>query len=189
MNQFSASSFTVKSDKILRALITDCGIFEAFKPTAESLKKNYKHCNARSLWDTGATGTVITKNIVDQLALKPIGKVKVFHANGEDYVNTYMVNIMLPNNTGIPLVKVTEGKLNGIDVLIGMDIISKGDFSISNTGGKTIFSFQIPSTHEIDFVEETKRNNHTPMVKDKLPGRNDSCHCGSGKKYKNCHGR
>ena len=28
-----------------------------------------------------------------------------------------------------------------------------------------------------------------PMVKEKLPGRNDPCPCGSGKKFKNCHGR
>ena len=29
----------------------------------------------------------------------------------------------------------------------------------------------------------------TPLVKDKLPGRNDPCPCGSGKKCKNCHGK
>ena len=29
----------------------------------------------------------------------------------------------------------------------------------------------------------------TPIVRDKLPGRNDPCPCGSGKKFKNCHGR
>ncbi len=28
-----------------------------------------------------------------------------------------------------------------------------------------------------------------PVVADKLPGRNDPCPCGSGKKFKNCHGR
>ena len=28
-----------------------------------------------------------------------------------------------------------------------------------------------------------------PIVKDKLPGRNDLCPCGSGKKFKNCHGK
>ena len=28
-----------------------------------------------------------------------------------------------------------------------------------------------------------------PVIKDKLPGRNDPCPCGSGKKFKNCHGR
>ena len=29
----------------------------------------------------------------------------------------------------------------------------------------------------------------TPLIKDKLPGRNDPCPCGSGKKFKNCHGK
>ena len=29
----------------------------------------------------------------------------------------------------------------------------------------------------------------TPITKDKLPGRNDPCPCGSGKKFKNCHGK
>jgi preprotein translocase subunit SecA len=29
----------------------------------------------------------------------------------------------------------------------------------------------------------------TPVIKDKLPGRNDPCPCGSGKKFKQCHGK
>ncbi|MDE6646444.1 MAG: SEC-C domain-containing protein, partial [Prevotella sp.] len=29
----------------------------------------------------------------------------------------------------------------------------------------------------------------TPIIKDKMPGRNDPCPCGSGKKFKNCHGK
>ena len=29
----------------------------------------------------------------------------------------------------------------------------------------------------------------TPIIRDKLPGRNDPCPCGSGKKFKQCHGR
>jgi preprotein translocase subunit SecA len=33
------------------------------------------------------------------------------------------------------------------------------------------------------------QQNHQPIVKDKLPGRNDPCPCGSGKKFKNCHGK
>ena len=33
------------------------------------------------------------------------------------------------------------------------------------------------------------QQNHAPIVKDKLPGRNDLCPCGSGKKFKQCHGR
>ncbi len=33
------------------------------------------------------------------------------------------------------------------------------------------------------------RQPQAPIVKEKLPGRNDPCPCGSGKKFKNCHGR
>ena len=39
-------------------------------------------------------------------------------------------------------------------------------------------------------AQDTRRQpQHNPIVKDKLPGRNDPCPCGSGKKFKNCHGR
>ena len=33
------------------------------------------------------------------------------------------------------------------------------------------------------------RQPQAPVIKDRLPGRNDPCPCGSGKKFKNCHGR
>ena len=42
-----------------------------------------------------------------------------------------------------------------IDVLIGMDIIRHGDFSITNTNSATTFSFRIPSVAEIDYVQES----------------------------------
>ena len=38
-------------------------------------------------------------------------------------------------------------------------------------------------------TRDQAQQRHTPYVKDKLPGRNDPCPCGSGKKFKNCHGR
>jgi hypothetical protein len=36
--------------------------------------------------------------VVNSLGLKPIGKARVFHANGEAIVYTYLINISLPNN-------------------------------------------------------------------------------------------
>jgi preprotein translocase subunit SecA len=37
---------------------------------------------------------------------------------------------------------------------------------------------------------DTRAQQHrTPILKDKMPGRNDPCPCGSGKKFKNCHGK
>lgn len=40
-----------------------------------------------------------------------------------------------------------------------------------------------------DTRESAAEQHKEPLVKDKLPGRNDPCPCGSGKKYKNCHGK
>ena len=46
----------------------------------------------------------------------------------------------------------------GIDILIGMDIISKGDFAISNYNGKTQFSFRLPSQQDVDYKSEYNNN-------------------------------
>ncbi len=36
---------------------------------------------------------------------------------------------------------------------------------------------------------DTREQNRQPIVKDKVPGRNEPCPCGSGKKFKDCHGK
>ena len=38
-----------------------------------------------------------------------------------------------------------------IDILMGMDIITLGDFGISNFDGKTQFSFRLPSQEHVDY--------------------------------------
>ena len=38
-------------------------------------------------------------------------------------------------------------------------------------------------------TRENVQHSHTPYIKEKMPRPNDSCPCGSGKKFKNCHGR
>ena len=40
-----------------------------------------------------------------------------------------------------------------------------------------------------DTRESARQVNHTPIVKDKMPRPNDPCPCGSGKKFKHCHGK
>lgn len=175
-------AFTLKSDKgLLRSLQTHCGVCKAFDPLKGGKHPDISEFTA--LWDTGATGTVVSKKVVEELELKPIGKSKVYHANGESIVNVYAINLFLPNQVAFQFVKVTEGILNGFDLLIGMDIIGAGDFSITNVGGRTVFSFRCPSVKEVDFVSE---NAQIPLTSTKI-GRNSPCPCGSGKKYKHCH--
>ena len=40
-----------------------------------------------------------------------------------------------------------------------------------------------------DTRESAQQQRRQPIRKDKMPGRNEPCPCGSGKKFKNCHGR
>ncbi|SPF43691.1 conserved hypothetical protein [Candidatus Sulfopaludibacter sp. SbA4] len=78
--------------------------------------------------------------------------------------------------------------LGGIDAIIGMDILGLGDFAVTHHSGNTTFSFCCPSRKEIDFAAEIKSNQKiVPAISSKV-GRNDPCPCGSGKKYKKCHG-
>jgi hypothetical protein len=51
-------------------------------------------------------------------------------------------------------IKVIGTNLVGSDVLIGMDIIKKGNFTITNLNSKTIFSFQYYSINDIDSVKK-----------------------------------
>lgn len=183
-----SKSFTLPANGILRVLKTSCGATRAFNPETE--KTLPKITSFTGLWDTGASGTVITKSVADKLSLPVIGKKKVYHAKGEDIVNEYVINLYLPNQVGVSFVRVTEGILNGTDILIGMDIISLGDFAITNFKGKSTFSFRIPSLEKIDFVADSKKIAKPSSVTKKVEiRRNDPCHCGSGKKFKLCHGR
>jgi hypothetical protein len=139
-------------------------------------------CQFNAIWDTGATHTAVSKNVVTQCGLKPISLRKVHTANGTINSPVYLVSIGLPNKVGIPSLSVTEANLIGADVLIGMDIIVNGDLAITNHDGKTAFSFRMPSAERIDFVSQIKAKNEATV------GRNDLCPCGSGKKFKKCHG-
>lgn len=180
-------AFTARANGIANCLITECGVCHAFDPLRSPSVKHPDVSKFQGLWDTGASGTVITKKVVDALGLKPIGKAKINHANGSSIVNKYVINLFLPNQVAFKFIQVTEGILSGFDVLIGMDIMNRGDFAISNYNGKTTFTFRVPSLEEVDYVPAPKR---TPITSSsKKVGRNQPCPCGSGKKYKHCHGK
>lgn len=120
----------------------------------------------KAIWDTGATGSVISAKVVNDLDLKPISVVQVHHGGGSSLANVYLVNIFLPNYVVIPQVRVTEAPAIGqAEVLIGMDIISQGDFAVTNKDGKTVFSFRIPSIECIDFVAVQKQEKGPKLQK------------------------
>lgn len=168
-------------------LRSDTFVSQAFDPAL--ITNPPKPCACQAIWDTGATSTCISKKIVNECALKPIGMAETHTANGVRRSPVYFVNIMLPNKVRIPNLRVVETIIHGADVLIGMDIIGHGDFAISCRDGKTVFTFRLPSMACIDFVAESK-SAQEPVRNDQAKiSRNSSCPCGSGKKYKKCCGK
>ena len=150
-------AFTAKADGRMNQLVTQCGVSEPYDPKISS-GSHPPVSNYEAIWDTGATGTVITQKVVDELGLVPTGKTTSRHAGGSDEVNTYLVNIYLPNGIAVQGVRVITAVLTGkCEMLIGMDIISLGDLSVTNFNGKTCFTFRIPSIKEVDFVDEQNK--------------------------------
>lgn len=173
---------------IALVLRSEALISQAFHPSYTVTPPTPRKYSA--IWDTGATGSVISKKVIDECGLKPIGMAKVKTAKGEMKTPVYLVNIFLPNKVCIYQNRVTKGKIAGAtDVLIGMDVIAQGDFAVTHKDGKTAFSFRMPSIERIDFVKQRPPGAlpPSPKVLAKV-GRNDPCPCGSGKKYKKCCG-
>ena len=63
---------------------------------------------------------------------------------------------------------------------------SKADI---NNGGERLTDPNQAAAAATDTRAQASQVNRTPIRKEKMPGRNDPCPCGSGKKFKNCHGR
>jgi SEC-C motif/gag-polyprotein putative aspartyl protease len=176
---------------ILREIHTPVAVLIPNEPT--------KFAEVGGLWDTGASGSAITKRIVNLLGLVPTGAAHVQTAGGVFLQNQYTIDLALPNQVVIHGIIATE--LDGVvgadsDVLIGMDVITLGDFAITNFNGKTCMSFRVPSCEKIDFglINGARPIDHQgkPLASPPNPfagtGRNAPCPCGSGKKYKHCHG-
>jgi predicted aspartyl protease len=178
-----ASSFTTKFDGLSRILFNTVGIAPAFDPSTVASGQPSPFKQYRGIWDTGATASVITQKVVNELGLQQIGITKVHHAQGQTLAEVYLVNVAVPNGVGFAGVRVTKGDLPDVDTLIGMDIMGRGDFAVSNFNGKTAFSFRMPSTECIDFTGKI------PQTVPPRIGRNDPCPCGSGKKFKKCCGK
>ena len=148
----------------------------------------------RGIWDTGATNSCISKKAAADLGLKPVQRTTVMGVHGSQEVNVYYITFILPNENIKLKVPVTEcNELSGdgsICALIGMDVITKGDFCITNVGGQTVMSFRVPSIARIDFVADIQQERKIHLIHQEwIKAGNDKCPCGSGKKYKNCCGR
>ena len=131
-------AFKNEYPRISRRLTTEAAVFD-------SLSTFTKGLTVTALWDTGATNSAITPAVAKSLNLIPFNRVPVSGVNHRSMADVVKVSIGLPNHVMVEGVNAMVCELvEGIDMLIGMNIILLGDFCISNGEGKTLFSFATP---------------------------------------------
>ena len=69
----------------------------------------------------------------------------------EQNTSTYYVDLIVPGEMIFKTLEVTEGELEDVDVLIGMDVISQGDFCTSNGNNETVVAFRNHAGEPIKF--------------------------------------
>jgi len=142
------TSLTISARGIVNKLIS---VVEVRNPFSNDVVK------VQGIWDTGATRSVVTASTANALGLISVGQRKVRGVHGIKNVNVYLATIRL-SDTDIEITEqVTEcdelSNDGSVGALIGMNIISTGDFAISNYRGRTKFTFRSPSIANVDYTK------------------------------------
>jgi predicted aspartyl protease len=109
-----------------------------------------------ALWDTGATHSVIDNKTAETLGLTPVDWGVISGVNSERTAAIALVDILLPNHILFENHRVSIADVKSADMLIGMDIICRGDFIICNSENRTSFSFAMPPfTDRPDWIQKS----------------------------------
>ena len=105
--------------------------------------------STKAIWDTGAQKSIITPYIAQALNLKPVNQVTIGGIHGKNQSDIVIVTLEIPGQNIHKDLQVAVCPFNAdpksdTNMLIGMDIISQGDFVLSNGGGDTLFTFATP---------------------------------------------
>ena len=103
-----------------------------------------------ALWDTGSTESLISEKIVKMI--EPILKNKSKYVTRDVVIEceTYAVSLSLSDEITFRDVLMKKADLSdkNVDIIIGMDNISRGDFEIRNYNNLVEFAFRIPPRNE-----------------------------------------
>lgn len=138
------TAYIQECDGELRDVITNAIIFEAADVVPGVPLKN-RFFTANAAWDTGAEVTVISSHVIKALGLKPFDHSTIVGIGGDEEVDIYKVHLGLPNGYLYKNRYVYCSEMADYDILIGMDIIAKSDFFLTNIDGKSRFLFRLPA--------------------------------------------
>lgn len=153
-------SYTFTCDEIAKLIIIPV-IFE----------HNNHIMKTKALIDTGAAFSYISQFISDSLSIPQTGKIYRVQF-GEDKADRPSVKTTLILSSDILFENeeftVLKDEPRLYDAIIGMNILSRTDFSVSNYNGQTIFSFRLPSQGEIKYGDAIDHEVDLKNVMDKI---------------------
>ena len=165
------------ADKILHAQWSDL-LENQTKETFKSFWSEYSDCEEKIYSDLLKTSDLSIKGTVEELSSKYSVK-PIFFMGFLDGINSSIEK---------------ELDLDSIDESSEIDIkviAEKLYYNMLEADAEHLHSLEewddVLSEEEREKIETEYRRSRT-VVKEKLPGRNDPCPCGSGKKYKKCCG-
>jgi len=163
MSEYRA--FFVTYEGITGEIITPVGILP-LNTTDPALHRVLVEVEA--LWDTGATATCIKPALWERLKLCPFepGRTKFAGIGGNVTADVALVDLLLTAELEIELCPVYVMDFPGdAEILIGMDIISMGDFVVCNADNITSFSFAMPPFPDrINLVNKAETANKSGAV-------------------------
>jgi hypothetical protein len=101
----------------------------------------------RALFDTGSNKSCVTKPVIELLKLDKINNGVIFQDVRNDRP-IYLLNFIFEEGIEYTNIKVMEVEKHPVDpepfdVLVGMDILRTGDFSIKSSSGDTRIIFEV----------------------------------------------
>lgn len=130
--------FSKTYEGVVDVVISDCDIY--------TLDGKRKFHTDNAMWDTGSTCTFVSDRIIRALQLEPSGMVGVSGIGGDVDTQKYMIHISLPTGNVVTYFEVLSSEYEDYDVIIGMDIINRGHFSLDSSGENTVFFFSLSET-------------------------------------------
>jgi hypothetical protein len=148
-------AFTLKASGLLASIRTPISIRQSIQ-FCKTFKLKSLQADVTALWDTGASLSSISQGLAVRLGLSRVDQCRISGFGGYHVANIDLIDVLLPNQVVIPNVRAAEFLDNGkFDAIVGMDIITLGDFTITNHDGLSVVSFRMPpGDKHTDYVKE-----------------------------------
>ncbi len=169
-----------------------CKLKEAYETECKSVVKEFQRMillhlideswkeNLRELDDLKHSVQNASYEQKDPLLIFKLESVKLFD-NMVNSMNNRIVGILM--RSGIPELQQDEVKEAAPEMPTKRETYTESKQNINEE--------QLSDPNQAAAARHDTRSQQprTPIIKDKLPGRNEPCPCGSGKKFKHCHGK